>query len=296
MGISRRELLAALAVASRLAAQPKSRTGPLICLYSRLLPDVEYFDLGPILSGMGFDGCDLSVQTGGTVQPQLIAVDLVRAIESLQGRGVEVPVITTDFLNAQEPWARNVLYVSGGSGVPFFRGGYWRVPGALLGAMKTQIVGLASAGRQFTMAMGVPNTAAADLLADLDPHWIGYDFDPSQATPALPLEAALPRVKMLILRDARRQNGSLTPCPLGEGIVEWPKFFETLARAKFSGPLTLQSEYPAVDRVDAIRRDLDFARKLLSAAYQKVIDSTSHPPSTAPSAGSSTPTAPRRPD
>ena len=285
MALSRRQLLAAAAAAaSRLSAQPKVRTGPLICLYSRLLPDVEYFDLGPILSGMGFDGCDLSVQPGGTVQPQQISVDLVRAIESLQGRGLEVPVITTNFLSPVEPWARNVIYVAGGSGVPMFRGGYWKFSGARLVELKSQIVGLASIGRAYNMVMGVPNTAGDAVLRDLDPRWVGYDFDPSQATVDLPLEAAISRVKMVILRDVRRQNGNLTPCPLGQGIVDWTKFFDTLAHAKFSGPLTLQLDYPVADPVDAIRRDLEFARKQLNAAYQKVIEPTSHPPSNAPSA------------
>src|SRR5215472_7330675 len=139
MALSRRAFLAA-AAASRLAAQPKARTGPLICLYSRLLPEVEYSDMAPILSGMGFDGCDLSVQQGGTVEPSQISVDLVRAIESLQGRGLEVPVITTTFVSATEPWARNVIYITGGSGVPFFRPGYWRFPGARLTDLKNQIV------------------------------------------------------------------------------------------------------------------------------------------------------------
>ena len=271
MALSRRAFLAAAAVASRLAAQPKVRTGPLICLYSNLIPDVEYADLPPILSGMGFDGCDLSVQPGGTVKPQQISVDLVRAIESMQGRSLEVPVITTSFVSATEPWARNVLYVTGGTGVPFFRPGYWRFPGARIAELKTQWVGLAAAGRAYKMGMGVPNTAGEAVLRDLDPDWVGWDFDPSQATPDLPLEAAMPRVKMVILRDVRRQDGQMAACPLGQGIVDWTKFFDTLAHAKFSGPLTLHSDYPATDRLDAIRSDLDFARKHLNEAYRKVI-------------------------
>ena len=295
MAMNRRGFLAGAAAAAvgRLSAQPKARTGPLICLYSRLLPDLEYPDLGPILSGMGFDGCDLSVQQGGTVSPTQIAVDLVRAIEVMQGHGLEVPVITTDFVSATEPWARNVLYVAGGSGVPFFRPGYWkvRVP---LDALKGQMVNLAGMGKFYKMATGVPNIAGPDWVADLDPAWVGYDFDPSRATPDLPLEAALPRVKMFQLRDARRENGRLVPCPLGQGIVDWPKFFEALARARWSGPLTLQSDYPAEDRVFAIRQDLAFVRKQLDAAYQKP-QPTSPPPSTAPSAGSSAPVAARRP-
>lgn len=277
MVLSRRRFLAVTA-ASRLAAQPKVRTGPLICLYSRLLPDVEYSDMAPILSGMGFDGCDLSVQQGGTVEPFQISVDLVRAVEVFQGRGLEVPLITTTFISATEPWARNVIYITGGSGVPFFRPGYWKFPGARLIEMKAQIVGLANVGRAYNMAMGLPNTAGEALLGDLDPKWVGYDFDPSQATPDLPLEKAMPRVKMFILRDARRQNAQLAPCPLGDGIVDWGKFFDTMAHAKFSGPLTLQSDYPAADRLEAIRKDLEFARKHLNDAYQKVINNPTSPP------------------
>lgn len=296
MALSRRRFLAAAAAASRLLAQPKSRTGPLICLYSRLLPDVEYYDLAPILSGMGFDGCDLSVMQGGTVEPVQISVDLVRAIESLQGRGLEVPLITTTFISPTDPWARNVIYITGGSGVPFFRPGFWRFPGARLAQMKIQIAGLAAIGRAYKMGMGVPNTAGEAVLADLDPAWVGYDFDPSQATPDLPLEKAMPRVKMFILRDARRQNGQLAPCPLGEGIVDWGKFFDIAAHAKFSGPLTLQSEYPAPDRVEAIKKDLDFARKHLDEAYQKVIAPPTSPrPSNGPSAALPAPAPPPPP-
>lgn len=289
-------MLAGMALAaSRLAAQPKVRTGPLICLNSRLLPNIEYADMPPILSGMGFDGCDLSVQPDGTVHPDQISVDLVRAIESMQGRSLEVPVITTNFISPLEPWARSVIYVAGGSHVPLLRPGYWRFPDARLTALQGQIAGLANVCRSYQMVMGVPNTGGAAALQGLDPNWVGYDFDPSRATADLPLEAAMPRVKMFILRDARTQNGKRASCPLGEGSVDWPKFFDTVAHAKFSGPLTLQVDYASADLLTSIKRDLDFARRQLNAAYQKVIEPTSPPPSTAPSAGSSTPAEPRQP-
>ena len=136
-----------------------------------------------------------------------------------QSRNLEVPLITTTFVSPTDPWARNILYITGGTDVPFFQAGFWRFPGARLAQMKIQIAGLAAIGRAYKMGMGVPNTAAEAVIADLDPNWVGWDFDPSQATPDLPLEKASPRVKMFILRDAKRENGQLTPCPLGEGIV-----------------------------------------------------------------------------
>ena len=129
MPISRRGFVAGLAAAA--AVQPKAgaasraRTGPLLCLDSRLLPEVDYSQLGTFLGGFGFDGCDLSVEPGGTVLPEQSPVDLVRAIEVVSGEGFEVPVITTSFFNILEPWARNVLGLSGRSGVTYFRSA-WR--------------------------------------------------------------------------------------------------------------------------------------------------------------------------
>src|SRR5271166_875964 len=74
MELSRRQLLAGMAVASPAAAQyrpgngPKPRTTPAVCLYSQLLIKIPYDELGPILRDLGVDGCDLSVQAGGHVK------------------------------------------------------------------------------------------------------------------------------------------------------------------------------------------------------------------------------------
>ncbi len=280
MPISRRRFLAGLA-ATAAAAQPQSprrpRTGPVLCLFSRLLPEVEYPELGAILNGLGFDGCDLSVQPDGTVKPSQTAVDMVRAVESLNGDGLDLPVITTSFLTVTEPFARNVLAVAGGSGVPLFRTGYSGYPAARLLDRRRDVYGLAAYGRAAGMAMGVPYPAAQGLIGDLDPQWVGWDFDTALAVDGS-LADALPRLRMMALRDIRREKDRVTPCPLGEGIVDWQALFTGLAKARFSGPLTLQIDYHPQDRLQAIRSDLTFARKLLNAAYEKELGPTSPRP------------------
>jgi len=288
MPLSRRSFLTvALASAARAQTPPRARTGPVLCLYSKTLPDVEYPELGPILNGLGFDGCDLSVQPDGTVKPANTSVDMVRSVESLTGDGLEVPVITTSFLSIGEPWARNVLAVAGGSGVPFFRTGYSRYPAARLLERRNEIYALASYGRAARMAMGVPYPAARGLIGDLDPQWVGWDFDTALAIDEGSLPEALPRLRMLVLRDMRRDKGPATACPLGDGVVDWPAIFTGLAKARFSGPLTLLLEYQAQDRLQAIRKDLEFARKMLNEAYEKELGPTSPRPSNASRDGKS---------
>ena len=58
-----------------------------------------------------------------------------------------------------------------------------------------------------------------------------------------------------------------TACPLGQGMVNYPKVFSLLAAARFSGPFSVHQEYKPADRMEAARTDLEFVRKHLQAAY-----------------------------
>ena len=105
---------------------------------------------------------------------------------------------------------------------------------------------------------------------------MGYAFDPAHAAlqggGRYRCALALPRIKMVAVRDfmwTKDAAGKLqaVPCPLGEGIVDWPKFFGVLARAHFSGPVSIHIDYQPKDELAAIRRDVDFVRKQIASAY-----------------------------
>jgi hypothetical protein len=236
----------------------------VLCLDSRLLSDIDYSQFGSILNGLGFDGCDLSVEPGGTVEPEQSPVDLVRAIEVVTGEGLEVPVATTSFLNIGDPWARNCIALCGRSGVIHFRSGYSKYP-ERIPQRRNDIVGLMSYGRAAGIGLALPYPAAEPVVRVLDPDSAGYDFDPSQGS----LQPVLPRVRTILLRDMRKEGDRMVACPLGQGTVDWAGFFTALAHAKFSGPLTIRPEYPTADVLESIRRDLAFARRQLNDAYQK---------------------------
>jgi sugar phosphate isomerase/epimerase len=59
----------------------------------------------------------------------------------------------------------------------------------------------------------------------------------------------------------------MTKCPLGQGMVDLPKFFQMLSQANYTGPVTLEIGYPAKDMPSALTRDLQFARKHLQTAW-----------------------------
>jgi L-ribulose-5-phosphate 3-epimerase len=275
---------------------PKPRNTPAVCLYSQHLIKVEYDNLGMVLRDLGFDGCDLSVQPGGHVLPEKAGTDLMRAIEACTGVGLEVPLLTTSVTNGADPYGRQILGIGGFMGVPLFRPGYWKYNNApdielRLGEVQREMMGLATVARAYNMAMCMHNIAgdgdfvgaaiwdANTLLRGIDPRWVGYNFDPGYATEAggaggwsVALRLAMPRLKAVTVKDfywAKDAAGVWrpTPCPLGEGMVDWPKFFAALARARFVGPVTIEMRYQPKDELTAIRRDLDFIRKQIGVAY-----------------------------
>jgi len=271
----------------------RPRITPAVCLYSRVLIKIGYIDLPMIVRGLGFDGVDLSVERGGHVPPDKADYNLMPALEAFTGVGLDVPMLTTG-LTLLDKDAEQVLGLATYIGVPFYRPGHWKFTGSMevqmeLSLVQRDIIGLAQLGRFTKMVMGIHNyldgaggASVADInrvIRPIDGQWVGYDFDVGYATIEggeagfeAPLGLALPRLKMVTVRDFqwdRRDDGTRQPkaCPLGDGVVDFARFFAALARAKFAGPISLQVDHQPKDEMGAIERDLAFVRRQIAVAY-----------------------------
>lgn len=276
------------------AGAMRPRITPAVCIYSKVLIKVGYIDLPMIVQGLGFDGVDLSVEPDGHVIPAKAGNQLMPALEALTGAGLDVPMLTTGLTRAQDRDSQEVLGLATYIGVPFFRPGHWKCTGSMqiemqLPYVQRDIANLAQLARYTKMAMGVHNymdgaegAAVADIgrvIRPIDPQWVGYDFDVAYASREGgaagfegPLAIALPRLKMVTLRDFKwdqPEGGARTakPCPLGDGVVDFTKFFAALAKARFAGPITLPVDHSPTGEVEAIKHDLAFVRKQMAAAW-----------------------------
>jgi len=286
-------LLAQAAKAPRPGAM-RPRITPAVCLYSKVLIKVGYIDLPMIVQALGFDGVDLSVEHDGHVLPDKAANQLMPALEAFTGIGLDVPMITTGLTKAQDRESEEVLGLATYIQVPFYRPGHWKFTGSVeiemqLPYVQRDIANMAQLGRYTKMAMGIHNymdgaegAAVADIsrvIRPLDPQWVGYDFDVAYGTREGgavgfegPLGIALPRLKMVTVRDFKwdQPAGSARiakPCPLGDGVVDFGKFFAALAKTRFAGPITLPVDHSPAGEVEAIKHDLAFVRKQIAAAY-----------------------------
>jgi sugar phosphate isomerase/epimerase len=289
MELTRREMFMTAASAMALpAAAPR----PTVALFSKPLPELNYNDLGKTARELGFDGVDLTVRTKGHVLPARVEEDLPRAIEALAAHGLSTPMITTELTSASDPTARPVLSTAARMKVRYFKMGYWRYrdadPEQTPRRVREDARGLAELAKEFGIEAGWHNHSgdyvghtvwdARSVLADLDPKWIGYYFDLSHATAEggvtgwqIALRLALPRMKLVAVKDHRweRVGGKRIKrnCPLGEGLVDFPKAFSMLAKGGFGGVISLHIEYETPDVKATIAKDLAFVKQQIARSY-----------------------------
>ena len=253
-----------------------------------------YDELGKNAKAVGFGGVDLTVRAKGHVEPERAAEDLPRAVNAIRAHGLSVPMITTGLLKRTDPAAVPTIRTAAALKIPYWKPGYYRYKldgdvEAAVAQVRTDITGLADLSREHGVVCGFHNhsgdyfgAAVWDtraVIADLDPKVIGYYFDPAHATIEgglagwrISMNLVLPRLKMVALKDFywRKNNEGawkLTWCPMGEGMVDWKRTFGLLAKAGFTGPLTLHVEYETPDEMAAIAKDYEFIRKQMKAAY-----------------------------
>ena len=289
--MNRRDFLwgaaAATAVSGTLSAQ--SSPEPIVCFFSKHLPNLGYSELASTLKDAGFDGVDLTVRKAGHVLPERVREDLPRAVEAIQSHGLKVPMITTELTSPSDPAARPILETAARLKIPFFKLGYWKYEKDVLASLHSagaDVRGLTDLARQYGVIAGFHNHPrnvglafwdTHEIIRDLDPKWIGYYYDANNATEEgavrgweVGLRLAALRLKMAACKDFywERSVGQSKPveCPLGEGVVNWPTVFKAFANAGFAGPISIHQEYSPADRVAAAHKDLEFVRKQLATS------------------------------
>lgn len=298
---TRRELLALAAGLPMLARGAEPAAKPALCLFTKHLPHLGYKELAQTLRSLGFAGADLTARPRGHVLPENVERDLPLAYEALAGEGVSLPMITTGLLSRRDPAARPTLYTAARLGIPFFKLGYFRYRDfadldGQLARVKADVEGLAAIAGHAGITGGFHNHSGNFVgsalwdhwwtLRDTDPQQIGIYFDPCHATiegGSAGWEIGFHRLKdrlaMVACKDFvwERRDGKwkVAMCPLGQGMVDYPRFFQVLAATDFAGPISLHVEYKIEAPTEAQRREREMAAierdfKYLKSQYQAV--------------------------
>lgn len=299
------------AVASTISKMPAARApvavqNQIIALFTDFVDDAgygfDYQDVASLIRQVGVTGPDLTVRPGGLVAPGRVAEELPKAAAVFREHDLSIPLISTGFTSIKDPVALPTLRAAAQAGVAYYRSGYysyqdpsrWRYE---LESARRELQGIVETGRQLGI-QGIfhnhsgPTIGGAmwdlwELLEPLDRKWIGCSFDPSHATIeggkngwVLGFYRLAPRIKVVSVKDFywEKAGGRWRTrwCPLGEGTVDWPRFFKMLAALDFQGPISVGIEYDPGGNTRAARfenslaaaeRDVKFIREQIRGAF-----------------------------
>lgn len=274
--------------------------GPLkVSIFSKHLQFLEGRRLAQAARELGFDAVDLTVRPGGHVEPERVAEELPELVRLIRNEGLEVEMVTSGIVDADTPHAEAVLRTLAQLGIRYYRwGGFDYAPDRSipeqLEALKPRVAKLAKLNARYRVCAmyhthsGIGRVGASIwdlylLLKDFDPNLVSVNYDTAHATVEggfggwiHSLRLVGPMVRGVAVKDfrwARDARGRWRPewCPLGEGMVDFPKFFEMLAAMKFRGPLQVHYEYP-LGGADAGKRALTIRQEEVFAAMKRDLE------------------------
>ena len=263
-------LVLAGTMARNLIASPDDdRRSRTVHVFSKHLQWLDYDGMAEVAAEIGFDGVDLTVRPGGHVLPERVEEDLPKAVEAARKAGIEIRMMTTAITDPRDPLTKSILKAAGALGIRYYRMGYYRYQNdrpilTMLNEIKPRLRDLAAMNAQFGISGSYQNHAGNGyvgaplwdlhlLMKDLDPHWIGSQYDIRHATVEggtswpTTLRLLTPHINTLVAKDflwtQRQGKWSVENCPLGEGMVDFSQYFSVLDRQKIVAPFSLHLEY-----------------------------------------------------
>jgi L-ribulose-5-phosphate 3-epimerase len=235
--------------------------------------------------------------------PEKVEEDLPRAVDAAHAAGLKVEMITTDITSIREPHTEKLLRTAAKVGVKFYRLGNYNYDAKLgviasleklqptlreLGQLN-QSLGLHGALQNHSgTRIGSPVWDLYELLKDIDPRWIGVQYDIRHATSEggqswpLGLKLLQPWIRCTDIKDFKwaQSPGKATieGTPLGEGIVPLDAYLKLFKELGLGGPMSVHLEYPPFERgpafaseaekraafVTALKKDAAFLKALFA--------------------------------
>src|SRR4051812_36204549 len=262
-------------------AAPKQVGRYKFCAFIKFLTGLKYDQMADAIAEAGFDGVEVTARQKETyIHPDRAADELPRLKEVLDKRKLEITILTTDITRHEESNAESMLRTAASLGIKRYRLGFFRydlkkpiLP--QLAALKPVIRDIAAMNRDIGIAGMWQNHSGADmigatvwdmhsLIKDYPVSEVGCVFDILHATveagEAWPVyyDLVKPHLSALSVKDFRWEGRKSVHTQLGKGNVD-PKFFKTLRKSDFRGPISVHVEYlpkeGAQANLAALKRD-----------------------------------------
>jgi len=276
-----------------------------VSVFSKHLQFLDYKETGHMAAELGFDGVDLTVRPKGHVLPENVTTDLPKAIRDIKSAGSTCQMITTSIESVNNPHDAAIIKTAGQHGVSYYRTHWYKYIKGIsmpesIEQYQNQIFKLGELNRKHNIIGCYQNHAGTkvgasyweihQLLEKVDPKFFGTQYDIRHATVdsgyswTNGLQLLKEHIKVIVLKDFKwgkvGNNWKAINVPIGEGMVDFTKYFKLLKAYGLNPPVSLHLEYPlggaekgkyeiTVDKkvvYDAMTKDLTAIRKLWQEA------------------------------
>ena len=253
---------------SFLSILPKMKDEIEVHLFSKHLQFLDYNDMAAAAAEMGFDGLDLTVRPKGHVLPKQVVDDLPKAVDAMKKYGITPKVMTTNVWDLSKPEQQTVLETASKLGFTHYRTGWLSYPEERTIEESQTIYGqqaknLELLNKELRLIgcyqnhagnhVGAPIWDLPPILSVTNNENIGCQYDIRHAVVEggssweLGLRQIKPFIKSLVIKDFKwgKVNGKWKPIntPLGEGMVDFIRYFALLKKHKINVPISLHLEY-----------------------------------------------------
>ncbi len=269
-----------------------------LMMFAKMLQEYPLEKTAQIMKDMGLDGVDLTVREGGYIEPTDVVAALPPAIEAISQYGLEVPMLTTNVVSAEDEYAEDTFATAAQCGVKWLKLGYWHYQefGSLekqILAARARMIDLEALARQYGIWAGIhihsgdylsaEATVVYEILQGRDPRYVGAYIDPGHMVVEgarsgwkMGIDLLAPYIQLVAVKDMmwlhkptaeNPKNYELKLVPLAEGMVPWPEVFALLHQIGFDGGISIHSEYgnymDTEEIVAQTRRDIEYLKPLL---------------------------------
>ncbi|PSR54402.1 endonuclease [Adhaeribacter arboris] len=298
-------LLPVAGLANKLLPANPAKTDRPICVFSKHLHWLTIPEMAKNVARLGYDGIDLTVRKDGHIEPAQALTELPKAVAQIRKAGLEVPMIVTDITDPRHPLTEPLLKAASQVGIKYYRTGWVKYDPQLgvvksLEKYKKQFQELAALNQKYNIHGAYQNHSGSnvgaavwdlwEMFQDLDPRWMGVQYDINHATAegsaswVNDLDLFKNYIRCMDIKDFywAKKEGKWEHqlVPLGEGMVDFKKYFNLIKQYGISGPMSIHFEYPLggadqgkkqitvpKDEVfAAMSRDLQTLRSLLKEA------------------------------
>ena len=264
-----------------------------IHLFSKHLQWLDYEEMSKVAKQIGYDGLDLTVRKKGHVLPENVERDLPKAVAAMQKAGLQADMMTTNIINIQEPNTEKILKTASQLGIKTYRMGWLKYKNdqpiiEQIESFKPQLKELEEMNEHYNIRGDYQNHSGTSLgaavwdiwllIKDLNPKWIGCQFDIRHAMVEglksweVGLKVLQSHIASLDFKDfiyvQNEGKWGVKNMPIGEGAVDFKKYFELLKDLNIKAPISVHAEYELGGANHGTRKLTIPAEKVIAALQQ----------------------------